>query len=254
MHAYGELPGLVYALPYVNVGEWAWGFVLVDTGESAESAESVESAEGEGVGVGQGIGEGEGGREERVVGYILGASDTRQFEEEAEKTWYPPLRLRYPLSPSPSPSSSSPSLLPERKEADSRYIKLLHSPETAPEACVKFSPAHMHIDLLPEVQRKGWGKRLVGFAVGWLRGLGYDEAGRVSVAGHGGVVVTGGGEGSGEGKEEDKGEEGRKLEGVWLGLDPKNEGARRFYERLGFEGIEGAPGNCMGLKFESWRG
>ncbi|EIM88409.1 uncharacterized protein STEHIDRAFT_130337 [Stereum hirsutum FP-91666 SS1] len=187
MHAYGELPGLVYALPYVNVGEWAWGFVLVDTGD-----------------------------EKRVVGYILGASDTRKFEEEAEKTWYPPLRLRYPLSPSPS-SSSPPSSLPERKEADTRYIKLLHSPESAPEACVKFSPAHMHIDLLPEVQRKGWGKRLVGFAVGWLRGLG-------------------------------------KLEGVWLGLDPKNEGARRFYERLGFEGIEGAPGNCMGLKFESWRG
>lgn len=228
MHAYGELPGLVYALPYVNVGGgWAWGFVLVDTGD--ESAEKGE------------------GREERVVGYILGASDTRQFEEEAEKTWYPPLRLRYPLSPSPS-SSSPPSSLPERKPADSRYVKLLHSPEVAPEACVKFSPAHMHIDLLPEVQRKGWGKRLVGFAVGYLRGLGYDEAGRVSVRGPGDVRVQGDAVGSGEK------EEGRKLEGVWLGLDPKNEGARRFYERLGFEGIEGAPGNCMGLKFESWRG
>lgn len=235
LHAYGELPGLVYALPYVNVLEWTWGFVLVDTGDKTGQGTDAEGGEGERKEKRKGEGEGNGERE-RVLGYILGASDTRMFERTAEQTWYPPLRALYPLEPSPSTTSR------ERKEADTRYVKLLHAPESAPEACVEFSPAHMHIDLLPEVQRRGWGKRLVDVAVRCMRGLAYDADGNVRAA----VAKSGNARAEGE-------EGGRKLEGVWLGLDPKNAGARAFYERLGFVGIEGAPENCMGLKFENWK-
>jgi ribosomal protein S18 acetylase RimI-like enzyme len=44
------------------------------------------------------------------------------------------------------------------------------------------------------------------------------------------------------------------VEGVWVGLDPKNENARRFYQRLGFEDINDAPALNMGLHFDNWRG
>lgn len=44
------------------------------------------------------------------------------------------------------------------------------------------------------------------------------------------------------------------LKGVWLGMDPKNEGARLFYERLGFKGIPGAPSDVLGLTFKDWEG
>lgn len=217
--------------------------MLVDTAgsKSGTGQEAEKETEGET--------EKEGG--ERVLGYILGASDTRKFEESAEQTWYPPLRAKYPLepststSPSSSPSSSSsPSEKPqpERKEADTRYVKLLHAPESAPQACIDFSPAHMHIDLLPEVQRRGWGKRLVDVAVRYMRGLYYDADGNVVAK-----ADQSGSEGEGEG------EGGKRLEGVWLGLDPKNMSARRFYEKLGFGEIEGAPENCMGMKFEHWK-
>lgn len=180
LHTHGELIGLVYAEPYVfpAMSAWTFGFVLVDEPEEEEKEN----------------------QEERVLGYILGATDTREFERVAEEKWYPSLRERYPFSPSPSAT-----------EADNRFIHLLHHPEVSPQACIDFSPAHMHIDLLPEAQRQGWGRKLVDVAVEELKRRG--------------------------------------LRAVWLGLDPRNEGARRFYERLGFEGIEGAPGNCMGMRF-----
>jgi hypothetical protein len=34
-------------------------------------------------------------------------------------------------------------------------------------------------------------------------------------------------------------------------MDERNVGARRFYEKLGFRGIEGAPDKLMALNFEA---
>ena len=89
------------------------------------------------------------------------------------------------------------------KPADITYIKLLKNMNKALEESVAFSPAHMHIDILEAYQKKGWGRMLVGRMVQHLRGEG--------------------------------------LQGVWLGLDPRNEGARKFYSKLGFKGVEGTP-------------
>lgn len=184
LHDFGELPGLVYAEPYARLPA-GFGFVMVDPTKP---------------------------QSDQVVGYILGTHDTRVFEQQAETLWYPSLRARYPNHDPPAHPED-----PSRpvKDADARYIRLLHSPQNAPSACVAFAPAHLHIDILPDYQRQGWGRRLIARAIECMR----EE----------------------------------RLDRVWLGLDPRNEGARRFYERLGFRKIDGAEGMCMGLQFEDFR-
>ncbi|PPR07194.1 hypothetical protein CVT26_012628 [Gymnopilus dilepis] len=168
LHDVGELPGLVYAVPYVKLPT-TWGFVL----------ENLETKE--------------------VVGYILGSTDTRAYERYASEHWWPALAEKY------QPEKYS-------KPGDVHYAKLLRNMHTAPDANIDFSPAHLHIDILPGHQRQGWGRKLIAAAVQFLM------------------------------------EEG--LQGVWLGLDPRNETARNFYKRLNFKPIEGAPDdNQLGLRF-----
>lgn len=183
-HDFGELPGLVYAVPYVKLPT-TWGFVMVD----------LEKAGTDGV----------TSSGNAVVGYVLGSRDTRAYEQYSAEHWWPAQAETYPLSMGGKP-------------ADQRYMKLLRSMPTAPEANIRFAAAHLHIDILPEYQRQGWGRKLISVAVEHLKG----------------ETVEG--------------------NGVWLGLDPRNDGARKFYERLGFSPIEGSPEGNMGLAFDSWNG
>jgi len=174
LHDHGELPGLVYAVPYVKLAT-TFGFVMVND-ETSE-----------------------------VVGYVLGSYDTRVYERDAEEHWWPALRAKYPID---GPGKVS------GKEADETYIKLLQKMHTAPEQSIAFSPAHIHIDILPQYQRQGWGKILIACVVEYLKGKDVDS--------------------------------------IWVGMDPKNENAMRFYRKLGFEDIE-APGAYMGLRFINWK-
>ncbi|KII94862.1 hypothetical protein PLICRDRAFT_33684 [Plicaturopsis crispa FD-325 SS-3] len=178
LHSIPQLPGLIYAEPYVKLPKTTFAFVLVD--------------------------------EFRVVGYIVGSEDSRAFEREAEKHWYPSLREKYPLPGEGSDADEASQLT----ENDLRYLKLIQKMYVLPEPCISFSPAHLHINILPEYQRRGWGRRLIAQAVDYLRGEGLD--------------------------------------GVWLGMDPRNLSAQGFYEKLGFRPIEGAPAGNMGLRFEDW--
>jgi hypothetical protein len=84
-----EMLGLVYAEPYVNLTTTV-GFVLVSKDDED--------------------------RVEKVVGYILGAPDTRAYEKEAESVWWPPLREKYPLDG-------------EGTEHDKWFYKLIHKPD-----------------------------------------------------------------------------------------------------------------------------
>ncbi|KAI0036815.1 acyl-CoA N-acyltransferase, partial [Vararia minispora EC-137] len=162
-----NLLGAVWAVPYVLM-PYTFGFVLVDDDDDDSS----------------------------VKGYVLGATDSDAFARAEEQSWWPALRERYPLQPR---ADEEP-----RTKADETYIGIIHRAPDAPHpACLALSPAHLHIDLLPEVQRQGWGRKLIGRAVQELEGMG--------------------------------------LRAVWLGMDPRNEDAAKFYERLGFEKIEGAP-------------
>ncbi|ESK94392.1 gcn5-related n-acetyltransferase [Moniliophthora roreri MCA 2997] len=170
LHDFKELPGLIFAIPYVKLPT-TWAFVLVD-----------ESKEGE------------------VVGYVVGSKDTREYERYAMGHWWPPLAAKYP-----------PSLAV--KEADARYMKMLQSMFTAPEHNIAFAAAHLHINILPEHQGKGWGRKMINAAIEYLKG------------------------------------ENIEGNGVWLGMDPRNENARKFYYKMGFKPIEGVPDTNVGLKF-----
>ncbi|KAI0776064.1 acyl-CoA N-acyltransferase [Trametes elegans] len=178
LHEFGELIGLVYAEPYAHLPA-TFGFVMIDPSKAHD---------------------GFGG----VVGYVLGSYDTRTFEQHAAGEWYPRVRAKYAY-----PAGAT--------DADRRFIGILHNPPRSPQAAVDFSPAHLHIDILSDYQRQGWGRKLIAQAVEYLR----DERG---------------------------------LSRLWLGLDTRNDGAKRFYERLGFKVLPGAPEGTMGVEFAVFKG
>lgn len=189
LHSAKELPGLMYAEPYAHLPPCV-GFVLVDPSRGGDGT---------------------------VVGYVLSTYDTRRFEADLRETWFAPYREKYPLSAVDAEvTNATPAHLRALTPDDKRYIALIHNPHTASEVCLAFSPAHLHIDILPAYQRQGWGKKLIGEVVRYLR----DEKG---------------------------------LDGLWLGLDPRNTGGKNFYARIGFKEMPEAPGVVMGLKFEDWK-
>lgn len=151
LHSDVDLPGHVWAGAYVTL-EPEHGFVLVDD-------------------------------EDRPTGYVVGALDSRSFEERCEREWWPPLRERYPVGSGET-------------ERDRVEIGFIHHPPTADEAIVADYPSHLHIDLLPEAQGKGAGRRMIDTLTAALAAGGSS--------------------------------------GVHLGVTLHNENARAFYERVGF--------------------
>ncbi|KAI0347524.1 acyl-CoA N-acyltransferase [Trametopsis cervina] len=191
LHSAGELPGLMYAEPYVHLPE-CHGFVLVDPSKERQT----------------------GGQ---VVGYILTAFDTRGFEQSRLTSWFPPYLEKYPLSAIDAEATEdTPAHLRDLTPQDKHYICTIHNPHTAEDSQIAFSPAHLHIDILPEYQRLGWGKKMIGRLVKYLS----DE---------------------------------KDLDSLWLGMDPRNASAKKFYLRLGFKEIPNTPVGTVGLKFIDWR-
>jgi ribosomal protein S18 acetylase RimI-like enzyme len=84
----------------------------------------------------------------RAVGYVLGAIDTAVFEARCEAEWWPPLRERHPVGSGQVPM-------------DELLIGLFHHPSTTPPEELLDHPSHLHIDLLPEAQGQGWGRRMM---------------------------------------------------------------------------------------------
>jgi GNAT superfamily N-acetyltransferase len=159
---------------------------------------------------------------ETVVGYVLFTSDTRKFEALTEERWWPRLRETYPYPPPDAPSDK---MKAADTEKDVHFFKLFHNTETmwkAPASAVAYSPAHLHIDLLPAAQRQGWGRKLIGRVVAHFRernaGMTQEE----------------------------------RVHGVWIGMDARNEEARKFYMKIGFKPIPGAPDTYLGLDFDDW--
>ncbi|MGX5697183.1 GNAT family N-acetyltransferase [Agromyces soli] len=124
----------------------------------------------------------------RVVGYVLGVADTRDFVDWWRREWAPGFAARHP-HPGP-PTASRPAF------DETQLIEAGTRPERMLVAELDDYPAHLHIDLLPEAQGQGLGRRLIDVLRAALRGRG--------------------------------------VPGVHLGIDPENTGARAFYERLGF--------------------
>ncbi|GAA2205778.1 N-acetyltransferase [Nonomuraea monospora] len=118
-----------------------------------------------------------------AVGYIVGTADTERFVRRYREEWIPRAAL---------PALADPPVTP-----DDAMLALHNRPERMILPELAEHPAHLHIDLLPEWQGKGWGRRLMGAFVAGLR-----EAG---------------------------------VAGLHLSMLTSNVAARAFYDRLGFE-------------------
>jgi len=86
------------------------------------------------------------------VGYVIGALDSRIFEERAEREWWPPLRRRYPETGPDRRSDRTP---------DQRCVHAIHHPSRGAADLLAAYPSHLHIDLLPRGQGNGHGRRLI---------------------------------------------------------------------------------------------
>lgn len=155
----------VFALPYVEFAP-ELAFVVVE-----QSADSVVR-----------------GGAERVLGYVLGVADTRAFVDWWKREWSPGFRARHP-APGP-PTGHEPGF------TEHQLLSAGNDPDRMLIAEVDAYPAHLHIDLLPELQGQGFGRRLI-------------DTLRAALAERG-------------------------VPAVHLGMDAANTGARAFYDRLGF--------------------
>lgn len=118
----------------------------------------------------------------RVAGYVVATSDTKSFVEWYEREWLPKLERFEHVAP---PAT-----------AEDAVVHLGYWPGRMLIPEVDEYPAHLHIDLLPELQGQGFGRELIRTLLAALRERGI-----------------------------------RKL---YLAMDPANRGARAFYDRLGF--------------------
>ena len=122
---------------------------------------------------------------ERAVGYIIGTVDTAAFVKRYRGEWLPSVADRWPLT--------------DGTTRTDHLVRLLHDPERMLRPELDDYPAHLHIDLLPEVQGRGLGRALMTRFLGVLAARGVGA--------------------------------------VHLGMAPTNVKARAFYDRLGFHEI-----------------
>jgi ribosomal protein S18 acetylase RimI-like enzyme len=129
--------------------------------------------------------------DEGVGGYILGPLDTRAFEKKLEADWWPGLRNTHPHPPKGNVGSWT---------ADERMHYLIHHPSRAPRRIAEPYPSHLHIDLLPRLQGRGLGRKLIDAWLSRMREMGST--------------------------------------GAHLGVGPANARAVRFYRAYGFHELE----------------
>lgn len=120
----------------------------------------------------------------RAVGYVLGTADTERFVQRYRAEWIPALSGTW------APPADPP------VTADDELLALHFRPERMLVPELADHPAHLHIDLLPQWQRRGFGRALMA---SFLQGL--------AAAG---------------------------VPAVHLGMLSTNLAARAFYHRLGF--------------------
>lgn len=127
-------------------------------------------------------------RDGSAVGYTVATADTTAFEQACEASWWPPLRARYPL---PDPADDTP---------DARLVRVIHTGTRTEGPWLADHPAHLHVDLLPEAQGGGHGRRLLESVLAALTSAG--------------------------------------VPGLHLGVSPANTAAIGFYRHLGLRTLE----------------
>jgi ribosomal protein S18 acetylase RimI-like enzyme len=79
-----------------------------------------------------------------IAGYVVGVADSRAFEAELERSWWPALREQFPS------------------------VEEFVRPPRSPEQLVDRYPAHLHIDLLDRARGRGLGRELIERLCGQL--------------------------------------------------------------------------------------
>lgn len=128
----------------------------------------------------------------RVVGYVVATADTREYVRRYRSELLPGFAAAHPLD------------RPGKDVSEAAMLGLGHHPEHLLIPEVDGYPAHLHIDLLPEAQGQGWGRRLI-------------EVERAALSARGAPAVH-------------------------LTMVDANRGARAFYDRLGFRVLSTADG------------
>lgn len=93
-----------------------------------------------------------------VTGYCLAARDTRAFADWAEHSWWPPLRVQFPVRSDGS--------------ADAGLISLIHAPPIVEDTILEAFPAQLHLDLVERARGTGVGRRLVERQIEQLKAAG----------------------------------------------------------------------------------
>ncbi|AHC16677.1 GNAT family N-acetyltransferase [Salinispira pacifica] len=120
-------------------------------------------------------------------GYVLGASHTGNFYRWMEDFYLPPLRMHYPQTMRCS------------SDTEQFFLARLHSDKSAVPV-TREHPAHLHINLLPEIQGRGYGSELINQFIKQLRHM--------------------------------------DVPGVYLHTGTNNSAAVRFYRKQGFSILE----------------
>jgi ribosomal protein S18 acetylase RimI-like enzyme len=103
---------------------------------------------------------------EEICGYALAAFDSRIFFERYEKEWRPRLTANFP-APAGDPSTWT--------RVQHVYSWYHHPDYFTPEPYAEY-PSHMHIDLLPRAQGRGFGRRMMEKLMTQLRERGSPGA------------------------------------------------------------------------------
>jgi len=134
------------------------------------------------------------------VGYIIGTSSTGKFNDWMNQKWLPALRHYYPAD------------MKSKSDFEQFLIDIINRDCDFPDF-IKNYPSHLHIDLLPIAQKKGFGKKLMTTFINKLK---------------------------------DKGSTG-----LHLGAGLENTNAIEFYKKIGFHELRKESGAIfMGLPFD----
>jgi len=136
-----------------------------------------------------------------VAGYIVGALNSQAFQKRLERDWWPHLRSRYPEPP--------PGLSWQQWAPDQRLAQMIHHPWRTPDELAARYPSHLHINLLPRLQGRGYGRQLTQTLTAALRDQGSW--------------------------------------GVHLYVVPGNHRADRFYQHVGFTRLPAADAHLFGM-------
>jgi len=113
----------------------------------------------------------------RVAGYIVSAPDTDAFERWFAAEWWPPHAERWPLAAA-------------RSEDERSILAYAGERGATPNPWQAAGyPAHLHIDLLPELQGQGFGRRLIETLTAHLRERGVPGVHLVASAANAGAVA-----------------------------------------------------------------